>query len=191
MKEIILASASPRRKQILKKSGLKFKVAKSNFEEHIDPKLTPQELVKMLSFEKAKAVFAKNKDSIIIAADTIVVCRGKILGKPKTNKDAKDMLSFLSNKSHVIITGFTIISSDLKKPIIKSEKTKVWMKKMALQDINDYVKTKEPFDKAGGYAIQGIAKKFIKRIEGDLSNAIGLPIDSLLHELKNLGAEVI
>ena len=185
MKEIILASASPRRKQILKKSGLKFKVVKSNFKEYVDPRLKPHELVKKLSLEKAKSVYKKYKESIIIAADTIVVRRGKILGKPKNENEAAEMLKFLSNKRHLVITGFTII--DRNNIITKSEETKVRMRKINNEEIDAYIQTKEPFDKAGAYAIQGMAKKFIEKIEGDFSNAIGLPIKSLRKELKKLG----
>ncbi len=189
VKQIILASESPRRKEILEKTGLKFKVVKSDFEEYVDTKLTPHELVKKLSLEKAKAVFENHKDSIIIAADTIVVCDGKILGKPRDKKNARAMLKFLSGKSHLIITGFTIISSDLKKSITKSQETKVWMRKISKTEIDSYVKTKEPYDKAGAYAIQGIAKKFIEKVEGDMLNAIGLPLNSLMFELKKLGVK--
>ncbi|MBI2613340.1 MAG: septum formation inhibitor Maf [Candidatus Levybacteria bacterium] len=191
MKKIILASESPRRKEILKKAGLKFKIVKSNFEEYVNSDLKPANLVKKLSLEKATAVYENHEDSIIIAADTVVVCRGKILGKPKNNQDAKDMLEFLSNKSHLIITGFAIISSDLKKPITKSEQTKVYMRKITKKEIESYVKTGEPKDKAGAYAIQGIAKKFIKIVEGDFSNAVGLPIQSVLKELKKMGIKMI
>lgn len=191
MKTIILASESPRRRQILEKAGLKFKVVKSNLKEYVYPKLKPHELVKKLSLEKAKAVYKNYKDSIVIAADTIVVCDGKILGKPKDGKEARKMLKFLSNKSHLIITGFTIISSDLKKPITKSQETKVYMRKISKLEIDSYIKTKEPYDKAGAYAIQGKAKKFIEKIDGDLFNAIGLPINSLMKELKKLGVEVL
>lgn len=186
VKQIILASESPRRKEILEKTGLKFKVVKSNFKEYVDPKLTPHELVKKLSLEKAKAVFENHKDSIIIAADTLVICKGIILGKPKNRKDAKRMLQFLSHKSHLIITGFAIISSNLKRPITRSEVSKVYMRKISKADIDSYVKTQEPFDKAGAYAIQGKAKKFIKKIDGDMFSAIGLPLNSLMKELKKL-----
>jgi len=191
MKTIILASSSPRRKEILKKAGVKFKVVKSSFEEYVDPKLTPHELAKKLSLEKAKAVYRNYKDSIIIAADTIVACDGKILGKPRDEKEAFEMLAFLSNKSHLIITSFTIISSDLKKPITKSEQTKVYMRKIAKKEIESYIKTGEPIDKAGAYAIQGIAKKFIKKVKGDFSNAVGLPIYAISQELKKLGVEML
>lgn len=187
MKKIILASASPRRKKLLEKIGIKFKVVKSNFKEYVDVKLTPHELVRKLSLEKARTVFKNHRDSIIIAADTFVVCSGKILGKPKNKKDAKNMLEFLSGKDHLIITGFTIIHGN--NVITKSKTTKVWMRKITNEEISTYIRTGEPFDKAGAYAIQGIAKKFIKKIDGDLSNAIGLPIYSLIKELKKLGVK--
>lgn len=187
MKKIILASASPRRKELLEKAGLKFKVVDSNFEEKNDWNLPPHPLAQKLSLEKAKAVYKNYKDSIVIAADTIVVCDGKILGKPKDGKEAEKMLKFLSGKSHLIITGFTIISNDLGKPITKSQETRVWMKKISKTQIDSYMKTREPFDKAGAYAIQGKAKKFIEKVEGDLLNAIGLPLNSLMFELKKLG----
>ena len=185
MKQIILASESPRRKEILEKAGLKFKVVKSDFEEYVNPKLTPHELVRKLSLEKAKAVYKNYKESIIISADTIVVCDGNILGKPKDEKDAQKMLFFLSGKVHFVITGFTIIDGE--KIITMSEKTKVHMRKISLKEINAYIKTKEPFDKAGGYAIQEKGSMFIEKVEGDFLNAVGLPIENLTRELKKLG----
>lgn len=187
MKKIILASASPRRKEILEKIGLKFRVVKSDFKEYVDPKLKPHELVKKLSLEKAKVVFKNHKDSIIIAADTFVECYGKILGKPRNKEDARKMLEFLSGKVHLVITGFTIIDGN--NIITKSKATKVRMRKMDNKEIDAYIQTKEPFDKAGGYAIQGIAKKFIEKIDGDLFNAIGLPLNSLVKELKKIGVK--
>lgn len=189
MKKIILASMSPRRKELLEKTGLKFKVIKSNFKEYVDPKLTPHELVRKLSLEKASVVFDNYKDSIIIAADTIVVCQKIILGKPKNKIDAQDMLEFLSGKVHFVITGFTIINGN--NVITKSKETKVWMRKISKSEIDSYIKTKEPYDKAGAYAIQGKAKKFIEKTEGDFFNAVGLPIYTLMEELKNLGVKVL
>lgn len=189
MKSIILASESPRRKKLLEKTGLKFKVVKSNFKENVNLKLKPHKLVEKLSLEKAKAVYRNHKDSIIIAADTIVLCNGKILGKPKDKEDAGSMLRFLNNKTHLVITGFTII--DEEKVVTRSEASKIHMRKISKLEIDSYIKTKEPFDKAGAYAIQGKAKKFIKKIDGDLPNAIGLPVSSLMLELKKLGVKVL
>jgi septum formation protein len=186
IKSIILASKSPRRKDLLKKAGIKFKIVESKFDEQIDPKLNPKEQVKKLSLEKAKAVYDRFKKSIIIAADTLVVCEGIILEKPKDKEDARKMLEFLSGKIHSLITGFTIIDGET--IVTKSEETKITMRGISKHEIDNYIMTKEPFDKAGGYAIQGEAAKFITKIDGDLSNAVGLPIDSLLRELKKLGA---
>lgn len=193
MKQIILASKSPRRRELLEKAGIKFKIAESKFEEYFDPKLNPRELVEKLSLEKAKAVYRKNSraggnKAIIIAADTLIVCDGKVLGKPKNEKDAKRMLQFLSGKVHSIITAFTIIDGDLNKIITKSEETKIHMRKINDNEINGYVQTNEPFDKAGAYAVQGIAEKFIEKIEGNFDNAVGLPLNSLMKELKKIGA---
>ena len=190
MKKIILASASPRRKELLEKAGLKFEIVESRVDEHLDIKLEPHTFVKKLSLRKAKAVYENNKNAIIIAADTVVFHSGKILGKPKDKKDAKEMLELLSGQRHFVITGFTIIDTSLKKPITKSEETKVFMRKITPEEIEDYILTKEPYDKAGAYAIQGIAGKFIEKIEGDLNSAIGLPIASLLKELEKLNVKI-
>lgn len=164
VKQIVLASGSPRRKELLEKTDLKFIVVKSEFKEYFNDKLTPRELAEALSFEKAKAVGKNYKDSIIIAADTLVSIEGKIFGKPKNREDAKTMLKFLSGKVHLIITGFTIIDGD--KIITKSEQTKINMRKITENEINSYLKTSESYDKAGAYAIQGEARKFIEKIEG-------------------------
>lgn len=187
MKQIILASSSPRRKALLEQAGLKFTIYPSDFEEVIDKKLTPTELAEKLSLEKAKTVYHKFPNSTVIAADTFVFCQKKILGKPKDKKNAKEMLHFLSDKSHEIITGFTIIDGE--KIITKSEKTFVKMKLISDKEMDEYISTDEPFGKAGAYAIQGLAKKFIAKIEGDLSNAIGLPVNLVLQELKKLGVK--
>lgn len=189
MKQIILASRSPRRKELLEKIGLNFKVVSSDYIEIFDPKLTPHEIVKKLSFEKAKAVSKNHKNSTIIAADTLVVCNGEILGKPKNKDDAKEMLRFLSGKSHFVVTGFTIINGN--EVITKSEVSKVWMKKLDSQEIDDYIVTKEPYGKAGAYAIQERGSVFIQKIQGNFSNAVGLPIFTLAQELKKLGVKVI
>lgn len=187
MKQIILASSSPRRKELLEKTGIKFKIVESKFEEYFDSNLKPNEIAEKLSLEKAEVVYEKHKDSIVIAADTLVSCEEKVFGKPKDEADVKRMLSILSNKTHFIITGFTIINDGA--IITKSEATRVSMRKISKVEIDSYIKTKEPFDKAGAYAIQGIAKKFINKIDGNLSSAIGLPIDSIMKELKKLGVK--
>ena len=191
MKSIILASKSPRRKDLLENIGLKFKVVDSNYKEYLDPQLKPHTLVKKLSLEKAKLVFENHKDSIIIAADTIVVCNGKVFGKPKNEQEAKNMLKFLSNTTHLIVTGLTIIDANPNKIITKAIQTKIQMRKISISEIDSYIQTKEPLDKAGAYAIQGIGSIFIKKITGDYLNAVGLPVYTLMQELKKLGIEVL
>ena len=167
MKTIILASGSPRRKELLEKIGLKFKVVKGDYQEDMDSHKTPEDLVTFLSFEKARAVAKTHKNSLVIGADTIVVCNGKVLGKPKNQEDAKGMLKTLSGKMHSVITGFTVIDTDTNKTISKSVETKVYFKKLDPEEIDAYVKTGEPMDKAGAYAIQGVGSAFIEKIEGD------------------------
>lgn len=184
MIKIILASKSPLRKMLLKKAGIKFDIVESNLEERIDPKLSAQKNAENLSLEKAKAVFSKYPDSIIIAADTLINCNGNILGKPKDEEDAIKMITQLSNKTHTIITGFTLIIST--KIITSSENTKITMKNITKKEIEDYIKTKEYLGKAGAYAIQGIARKFVTKIEGDLDNAIGFPTRKIKKYLSDL-----
>lgn len=191
MKQIILASGSPRRKELLKKIGLKFSVVKSEFKEEIDSNLSPHDLAKKLSLGKARKVAKKYKNAIIIAADTFVVLDDKIIGKPKDEKDVRKTLNILSNRSHLIITGFTIIDSEINKIVSKSQETRVFMRKITNREIDSYIKTKEPFGKAGSYAIQEKGSVFIEKIEGDYFNAVGLPIYALVKELKNFGVKIL
>ena len=184
MKTIILASGSDRRKDILKKFGIKFKVIKSNYREDLKAASDPHKLAQKMSLGKAKKVYKNNKEDIIIAADTLVVCENQILAKPKSKKHAKEMLSLLSGKMHRVITGFTIINGESGEIINKSEETKVFMRKITSGEMDWYISTKEPFGKAGGYALQGKAGIFIKKVEGDFFNAVGLPIYSIIKILK-------
>ena len=191
MKTIILASGSDRRKDILKKFGIKFKVIKSNYRENLKAALDPHKLALKMSLGKAKKVYKNNKEDIIIAADTLVVCENQILAKPKSKKHAKEMLSLLSGKMHRVITGFAIIDSTSGKTINNSEETKVFMRKITPEEMEWYVNTKEPYDKAGGYAIQGKAGIFVEKVEGDFFNAVGLPIYTIIKELKKLGESIL
>ena len=189
--EIILASKSPRRKELLKKLGIKFKIDPSEYKEDMNLKLKPQGLAKRLSCEKAKAVAKKYKNAIIIAADTFIVFKGKLLGKPHTETEAKKMLKKLSGKSHSVITGFTIIDTRKKKIISKSVETKVYFKKLTQSEIDNYVKSKEPLDKAGAYAIQGLGAFLVEKIEGDYFNVIGLPLKTLAESLRNFNVKFL
>ncbi len=191
MKKIILASASPRRKELLEKIGLKFEVEAADIKEDLNSGLPPNELVKELSLQKAKAVAKKHPDAIIIGADTIGVLEGEIIGKPHTPAEAKKMLRLLNGKSHFVITGFTIIDTKTGKTVSKSVETKVYFRKLTEAEIDAYVKTGEPLDKAGGYAIQGLGALVVEKIEGDYYNVIGLPLSLLMESLKEFGVRVI
>jgi len=191
MKTIILASASPRRKELLKKTGLKFKVEPSTYEENISPELEPHELAKSLSLEKAKLVAKNHKNALVIAADTFIVFEGKILGKPPTETEARKMLETISGRQHLVITGFTIIDTENKKALSKSVETKVCIRKLTSNEIDVYVKSKEPLDKAGAYAIQGLGSVIVEKIEGDYFNVIGLPLSALAESLKEFGVHIL
>ena len=188
--EIIFASKSSGKKQLLKKLGIKFKIDPSDYKERMDLKLRPKELTKYLSYQKAKVVAKKYKSAIIIATDSFITFEGRLLGKPHTEKKARKMLKELSGKAHSVITGFTIINTKNKKTISKSVETKVYFKKLTQKDIDNYVKTKEPLDKAGAYAIQGLGASLVNRIEGDYSNIIGLPLKTLTESLKKFNIKI-
>jgi len=186
-KKIILASASPRRKEILKRTGLKFKVDASGHEEKMRQGLSPQSLARLLSLEKAKSVAGRHGNALVIAADTFIVFKGKLFGKPHKKEEALRMLLTLNGKAHTVITGFTIIDTDSGKMISRSAKTKVWFKKLTADEIKSYVKSGEPLDKAGGYAVQGRGAALIKKIEGDFLNVVGLPLRMLVKSLREFG----
>ena len=190
MKTIILASASPRRKELLEKIGLKFVVEPSESEEEIDSELEPDEFVRQISIKKAKSVAVRHKNAIIIAADTIGVIGKKILGKPHTENEARKMLHEISGKSHLVITGFTVLDTATNKILSRTVNTKVYIKKLTKQEIDAYVKTGEPMDKAGAYAIQGRGAVIVEKIEGDYYNVMGLPLNALAEALKEFGINV-
>lgn len=191
MRKIILASGSPRRKELLQILGLQFDLEESNYKEELEKKRNPKELACFLSQNKAKAVAQKHKDAIVIAADTLIVFQGKILGKPRSREDAQEMLRRISNKSHSVITGFTIIDTRKNKTISQTVETKVYFRKLSEKEIENYVKTGEPQDKAGAYGIQGLGQILIQRIEGDYANVVGLPLGALAQSLKEFKINVI
>jgi septum formation protein len=191
MKRIILASASPRREELLEKIGLKFEVEPSNYAEDMRSELSPDELAKSISLEKAKVVASKHKNAIVIAADTFIVFRGKIMGKPDTEAEAIKMLMTLRGKSHSVITGFTILDTEENKVLTKSVETIIHIKNLTPEEIDAYVKSKEPLDKAGAYAIQGLGSVIVERIEGDYFNVMGLPLSALAEGLKEFGVRIL
>ena len=191
MKKIILASASPRRKELLGKIGLEFEVEPSNYAEDTHSELEPHELAEKVSLEKAQAIANKHKNAIVIAADTFIVLGTKMLGKPKTEVEAKRMLRAISGKPHLVITGFTIIDTDINKVLSRVVETKVYIRRLTSNEINAYVESKEPLDKAGAYAIQGLGSVIVEKIEGDYFNVMGLPLSALTESLKDFGINIL
>lgn len=189
MKKLILASASPRRQEILKNLGLEFKITVSEADESIIDKYSvPVSIyVQELALLKATAVAEKLEDrnSLIISADTVVYLDGKILGKPQNDEDAKKMLESLSGRCHSVFTGICVMDAKTLKSVCAKEETKVYFKVLSSETIEDYVNTKEPLDKAGAYAIQGLGSLFADKIEGDFMNVIGLPVKKLFEVLEN------
>jgi septum formation protein len=191
MKKIILASASPRRKELLEQLGLLFETESSNCEEHIDSAAEPHELAKSLSLKKALAVAEKHRGSLIIAADTFIVLEGRILGKPHSEAEATEMLRTLNGKAHSVISGFTVLDTETHKVFSRSVETMVHMKRLTPEEIEVYVRSGEPLGKAGGYAIQGVGAVLVKKIEGDYFNVVGLPLSALAESLKEFGIQVL
>jgi septum formation protein len=191
MKTIILASASPRRQELLEKVGLKFEVEPGNYEEDIKSGVEPHEIARRISLGKAEAVARNHKDAIIIAADTFIVFEGRILGKPHTETESRKMLETLNGKSHLVITGFTIMDTGNYKTLSKSIETRVYIRKLTSAEIKAYVQSKEPLDKAGAYAIQGLGSVIVERIEGDYYNVMGLPLSALAEALAKFGIKVL
>lgn len=193
--KIILASQSPRRKELLKQIGLEFTVCPSHKEEVITSQ-NPADVVRELSLQKAEDIqnLLKERnemaqqgktdrdDILVIGADTIVVYRNEILGKPGDEKNAKQMLEMLSGHTHSVFTGVTLLYGE--KKIIFAEETKVTMCSMSKEEIEWYVNTGECSDKAGAYGIQGYGARFISRIEGDYNNVVGLPVCRIYQEMK-------
>jgi septum formation protein len=191
MRKIILASTSLRRQELLRMVGLQFEVEPSNYQEDIYSGKEPHELARSISRGKALAVAGKHRNALIIAADTLGVFNGKVIGKPDTEKEAKEILSVLSGNSHFAITGFTIIDIDNNKILSESVETRVYMRKLTKREIEKYVNSKEPMGKAGAYAIQGLGSLLVERIEGDFFNVMGLPLFALAQSLKKFGIKIL
>ena len=181
--KIILASASPRRRELLGFITENFTVCVSDAEEITDPSLSPEETVRALAALKGEAVLAEHPDDVIISADTIVVLDDKILGKPHSRDEAFCMLSSLSGRVHTVFTGVCVIYGD--KKLCFAERTDVTFCDLSEDDINAYIETGEPFDKAGGYGIQGRGSVMISSITGDYYNVMGLPVARLNRLLRD------
>ncbi len=180
---IILASGSPRRREILSAAGIEFTVKTADIEETMD-KILPPDVVRDLAIQKAAAVNCADGDAVI-AADTVVSVDGKILGKPKDEEDAKNMLRMLSGRMHEVYTGVCVRCGNMSESF--SERTEVYFKKLSEKQIENYVKTGEPMDKAGAYGIQGKGALLITHICGDFFNVVGLPVSKLYDLLERSG----
>lgn len=205
MSQIILASQSTRRKELLEQIGLEFEICPAKGEEVIT-KTVPEEVVMELSKQKAEEVAAMvssygevhkdittPSDILVIGADTVVAYDGKILGKPTDEADAKRMLTMLSGNTHSVFTGVTLVLMDKSGragELVFYEKTDVKMYPMSESEIDRYIATGEPMDKAGSYGIQGKCAIYIEKIDGDYNNVVGLPIARIYQELKKIGIDI-
>ena len=184
-KDIILASSSPRRKKLLETLGMQFSIMPAEIDETIPLNSGPIEIVQELSYLKAKEIAAGISNSLVIGADTIVVCDGKIFNKPKDEQEAYEYLNFLSNRTHTVYTGIALYDSDTDNFIVAYEQTQVSFRKLEDDEIWAYIRTGSPLDKAGAYGIQDdFGAVFVNRIVGDFYNIVGLPLTLLYLKLK-------
>jgi septum formation protein len=184
--KIVLASTSQTRKKLLTDAGIVFEIDGSDYEEDLTLPMPPKELAVHLSAGKAKEVAQRHSEAIVLGADTFAVYQDKILGKPHTAEKAREMLQMLNGKQHSAITGFTIVDTKNKNIISKAVETKVFFKNLTDKEIDDYVATGEPLNKAGSYAILEIGAGVIDKTEGSKSNVAGLPMEEVLEVLKEL-----
>lgn len=192
-KRIILASQSPRRHELIKSLNIDFKVILPTFEEKLESDEYSDKIILSLSLSKALSVLENNnqgtdffllKNSLIISADTVVVFNNKIFGKPKDKKHAKEMLKQLSGNTHFVVTAISVIDTNTKKSISRLTKTHVTFQNLSDELIDKYINDKQPLDKAGAYGIQEMGEEFIKKVDGELDNVIGLPTKTLIEILK-------
>jgi septum formation protein len=174
---LILASSSPRRRELLTAAGIAFTVQPADVDETHRAGESPEAFTQRLAREKAEAIFATHPNATVLGADTIVVCGAEILGKPSDETDAARMLKKLSGRDHQVITGVALVSPSGTQTI--AETTTVTMRKISEEEIKNYIATGEPMDKAGAYAIQGGAALFITQIVGDYDNVVGLPVKAV------------
>ncbi|MCF7924350.1 MAG: Maf family protein [Candidatus Izimaplasma sp.] len=180
--KVILASKSPRRKELIKLLNIKASTIPSHIEEVIDLSLDHNEIVMDLAFQKALSIFKDHKDEMVLGFDTLVIIDNEILGKPKDKEDAKKYLKKLSGKTHKVITGCALIKKGYSSSFYSSALVKFY--EMSDKEIDEYIDTSEPFDKAGAYGIQGHGAKYIESINGDYYAVVGFPLAKIYQELK-------
>jgi septum formation protein len=191
MGQLILASASPRRAELLRNAGISFEVEPAEIDESCQPDEPPVEYARRLAAEKARAVAARKPDSFVLGADTVVSVEEKVLGKPTDAADAARMLKVLSGRRHLVTTAVCLIApqgTDLDEPV-RHETTEVFFRPLSNEDIRWYIATGESMDKAGAYGIQGGASRWVEKIVGSYFNVVGLPVPLVLQMLKDSGFE--
>ncbi len=189
--KLILASTSPRRKELMDVLKISYEVIGSDYEEDMTLPLEPEKLIRLLSAGKAAAVSERYPKAAVVAADTFVVLGKEKLGKPKSEQDAIRMLKHLSGKKVDILTCITVERRQPKKKVVKLEKTFVHFRKMKLSEIERYVAHGEPMDKAGAFAVQGLGAAFIDKLEGEFTGAMGLPLHALINALAQFGIKIL
>lgn len=172
---LILASASPRRAELLTAAGIEFEPWPVGLDETALPGETPEAHVQRLAASKARAALERHPDSLVLGADTVVVLEGRILGKPRDAGEARAMLAALAGRHHDVLTGVALVSAG--ECVQDLCRTRVWFSTLSGQDIDEYVASGEPMDKAGAYGIQGLASRFVERIDGSYTNVVGLPVE--------------
>ncbi|WP_438495297.1 Maf family protein [Paenibacillus sp. IHBB 3054] len=190
---IILASGSPRRRELLSLLGLPFEVISSDADESTPPEFTPEMIVRSLALRKAEAVVpaAGKRNAVIVGSDTIVVLDDKVLGKPVDEQDSRVMLGMLQGKTHQVYTGVACIGLPEGKILVEHRVTSVTMRALSEEEISAYIATGEPADKAGSYAIQGLGATLVEKIEGCYFNVVGLPLSLLERMLSRVGISVL
>lgn len=183
MSRIILASASPRRRELMKLAGYDFEVICADIVEAVPENVQPQEVVMSLALQKAQAVAAENEDAVVVGSDTVVALDGKNLGKPHSESEACEMLRLLSGRTHKVFTGVAVVGDGKEKSFF--DETDVEFYSLGEDEIKKYVATGEPMDKAGAYGIQGKGSVLVKKINGDFFNVMGLPIAKLYREMSD------
>lgn len=184
--DIVLASASPRRSELLRNAGIRFSVDPAHLEELREASEEPGQYAQRLARDKAQAVLSRHPESLVLGADTIVVVDGEVLEKPADTGEAHRMLRLLSGRGHEVITGVCLCSHGAL--FVEAETTRVFVAELADREISEYVDTREPMDKAGAYGIQGCFSRWVTRIEGDYFNVVGLPVARVYRMLRNAEA---
>jgi septum formation protein len=184
MQKLILASSSPRRKALLEQVGLEFVVDPSRYKEDMSLTVEPKTLARILARGKAFDVAQRHKEGLVIGADTFLAFEGAVIGKPKSERDAVLMLERLAGRTHSVVSGVAVIDAATEREEIRAVETLVTFRDLSQEEIDEYVATGEPLDKAGAYGIQGRGATLIERIEGDYFNVVGLPLATLIEMLR-------